>query len=411
MRTGRPNVAAKCHEHSCPLWRRHRCIPRTPHGGLPTTRHDGADCHHRRLQCSPINGRSQGAANARGHSGANGHATHGPTGPHSLSTRRALTGTIGTSLNRLPYRPLLRRAGTRRGNAGAIPRPSNPRSLHIVPWRYKSGFFKCPQPPRKRLTMTNNTNQDTRRTRNTQMDLVLLQGAAHPGPTRRDRPKPCHATSGHGVWPPRGTPVHTGQCHPASGSAIHGHRHMAPQTETTYSDTLPSPTGPARHPEHCRATGHHTPAAQGLARPPSEGTGTRTATLLSEPQALQVLKARGQSLGRNRPQGIKAVRLQNATVTKNPKMVLEEVLNSFQRDHSTEDEESSAYTEELISHLPKNYNRTQRRDMKGTPFTIREPDEVLYKLQPGNTPGVDGLPAELYRRLPLNLNRHLAARL
>ena len=47
--------------------------------------------------------------------------------------------------------------------------------------------------------------------------------------------------------------------------------------------------------------------------------------------------------------------------------------------------------------------------MHRTPFTIRELDEVLYKLQPGKTPGVDGLPAELYRRLPLNLKRHLAA--
>ena len=66
---------------------------------------------------------------------------------------------------------------------------------------------------------------------------------------------------------------------------------------------------------------------------------------------------------------------------------------------------------ELISHLPKLYNRTQRRDMHRTPFTIRELNEVLYKLQPGKTQGVDRLPAELYRRLPLNLKRHLAARL
>ena len=88
-----------------------------------------------------------------------------------------------------------------------------------------------------------------------------------------------------------------------------------------------------------------------------------------------------------------------------------EVLNSFQRQHNTEDEELSAYTEELTSHLPKLYNQTQRQDMHPTPFTIRELDEVLYKLQPGKTTGVDGLPAKLYRRHPLNLKRHLAARL
>ena len=116
-------------------------------------------------------------------------------------------------------------------------------------------------------------------------------------------------------------------------------------------------------------------------------------------------------LGETGHRCIKAVRLQNSTVTNDPKVVLEEVLNSFQRQHNTEDKELSAYTEELISHLPKLYNWTQRRDMQRTPFTIRELDEVLYKLQPGKTPGVDRLPAELYRRLPLNPKRHLAARL
>ena len=116
-------------------------------------------------------------------------------------------------------------------------------------------------------------------------------------------------------------------------------------------------------------------------------------------------------LGETGHRGIKAVRLQDGTVTNDPKVLLEEVLNSFQRQHNTEDEELSTYTEELISHLLKLYNRTQRRDMHCTPITIRELDEVLYKLTPGKTPGVDRLPAELYRRLPLNLKRHLAARL
>ena len=98
-------------------------------------------------------------------------------------------------------------------------------------------------------------------------------------------------------------------------------------------------------------------------------------------------------------------------MTNDPKVVLEEVLNSFLRQHNTEDGELSAYTEELISHLTKLYNRTQRRDMHRTPFTIWELNEVLYKLQPGRTPGLERLPAELYRRLPLNLKRPLAARL
>ena len=48
--------------------------------------------------------------------------------------------------------------------------------------------------------------------------------------------------------------------------------------------------------------------------------------------------------------------------------------------------------------------------MHRTPFTIRELDEVLYKLQPKKTPGGGRTPGELYRRLSLNLKRHLAAR-
>ena len=68
-------------------------------------------------------------------------------------------------------------------------------------------------------------------------------------------------------------------------------------------------------------------------------------------------------LGGTGPRGIKAVRLQDGTVTNDPKVVLEEVLTSFLRQHNTEDGELSAYTEELISHLPTLYGWTQRRDM------------------------------------------------
>ena len=129
------------------------------------------------------------------------------------------------------------------------------------------------------------------------------------------------------------------------------------------------------------------------------------------PQPYKSLKHVDKVLRETGQRGIKAVRLQDGTVTNDPKGVLEEVLSSFLRQHNTEDGELSAYTDELISHLPKPYNRTQRRDMHRTPFTIRELIEVLYKLQPGKTPGLDGLPAKLYRRLLLNLKRHLAARL
>ena len=42
---------------------------------------------------------------------------------------------------------------------------------------------------------------------------------------------------------------------------------------------------------------------------------------------------------------------------------------------------------------------------------LDELDEVLYKLQPGKTPELDGFPAHLYGRLAPNLKRHVAARL
>ena len=50
-------------------------------------------------------------------------------------------------------------------------------------------------------------------------------------------------------------------------------------------------------------------------------------------------------LGETGHRGIKAVGLQDGAVTIDPKVVLEEVLNSLQRGQNTEDEELSAYTE------------------------------------------------------------------
>ena len=78
------------------------------------------------------------------------------------------------------------------------------------------------------------------------------------------------------------------------------------------------------------------------------------------PQRYKSLKHVDKVLGETGHQGIKAVHLQDGTLTNDPKVVLEEVLNSFLRQHNTEDGELSAYTEEVISYLPKLYNRTQR---------------------------------------------------
>ena len=66
------------------------------------------------------------------------------------------------------------------------------------------------------------------------------------------------------------------------------------------------------------------------------------------PQPYKSLKHVDKVLGETGHRGIKAVRLQDGTVTSDAKVVLEEVLNSFLRQHNTEDGELSAYTEELL---------------------------------------------------------------
>ena len=79
-------------------------------------------------------------------------------------------------------------------------------------------------------------------------------------------------------------------------------------------------------------------------------------------------------LGETGHRGIRGVRAQDGTVCNNSKVVIEEVLNSFKRQHNAEDGELSEYTKNLISQPPNLYNRTQRRHIHRTPFTMRERD-------------------------------------
>ena len=124
-----------------------------------------------------------------------------------------------------------------------------------------------------------------------------------------------------------------------------------------------------------------------MAHPPAKELAQEQQRHFQNPNPYKSLKHVDKVLGEMGYRGIKAVCLQDSTVTNDPKVVLEEVLNSFLRQHNTEDGELSAYTEELISHLPTLYNWTQRRDMHRTPFTIRELHEVLYKTTTGKNPG------------------------
>ena len=108
---------------------------------------------------------------------------------------------------------------------------------------------------------------------------------------------------------------------------------------------------------------------------------------LQDPKPYKALKHVDTVLGATGQRCIKAVRLQDGTVTNDPSVVMEEVLSSFKRQHNTEDGELSNYSKKLTSHLPTIYNRTQRHHIHRTPFTIRELDEVLHKLMPGRNRG------------------------
>ena len=132
---------------------------------------------------------------------------------------------------------------------------------------------------------------------------------------------------------------------------------------------------------------------------------------LPTPKPYKSLQHVAHVLGETGHRGTRAVRFQDVMVTNNPKMIIEEVVNSFQRQHNAEDGELSNYTKNLISHLSKLCNLTQRRKIHHMPLTLQELNEVLHKLNLEKIPGVDGLPAELYRRLPRNLKRHVTARL
>ena len=110
-----------------------------------------------------------------------------------------------TLLGRLPHRHLLRGLGTRRGDTGAMPRPTIQDHRTSTPGDTNHGTSSTPglqgwHGPRRAAT-----HQAARRARHPQMDSVLPHGTTHPRPARRDRPQPRHVTSGHGMRFPRTT--------------------------------------------------------------------------------------------------------------------------------------------------------------------------------------------------------------
>ena len=109
---------------------------------------------------------------------------------------------------------------------------------------------------------------------------------------------------------------------------------------------------------------------------------------------------------------IHAVRTPEGGLTNNPDAVPQSVLDSFQVQHRNALPELDSHTRSTIcEHVPKVFNREQRRAIEHDPFSISELQRALDRLKEWVVPGVDGLQAEAYQRLTLPVKRRLAARL
>ena len=109
---------------------------------------------------------------------------------------------------------------------------------------------------------------------------------------------------------------------------------------------------------------------------------------------------------------IHAVRTSEGGLTNDLDAVLQAVLDSFQAQHGDALPELDPHTRNTIrEHVPRVFNREQRRAIEHDPFSISELQRTLDRLKKGVVPGVDGLPAEAYQRLTLPVKRRLAVRL
>ena len=104
------------------------------------------------------------------------------------------------------------------------------------------------------------------------------------------------------------------------------------------------------------------------------------------------------------------MRIPEGGLTNDPDAVLQAVLDSFQAQHGDAlpdlDPQST-----IREHVPRVFNREQRRAIDHDPLSISELQRALDRLKKGVMPGVDGLPAEAYQRLTLPVKRRLGARL
>ena len=100
-----------------------------------------------------------------------------------------------------------------------------------------------------------------------------------------------------------------------------------------------------------------------------------------------------------KPQEIRAVRLQFGRVTGNKKEVLEEVAQSFRRQHNQGQQDLSEITRRMVRALPRVFTAEQSEDIHRSRVTLGEVKEAVKALKGKKSPGVDQLVAEAYQHL------------
>ena len=92
-----------------------------------------------------------------------------------------------------------------------------------------------------------------------------------------------------------------------------------------------------------------------------------------------------------KPQETRAVRLQCGRVTGNKKEVLEEVAQSFRRQHNEGQQELSGVRLRMVRALPRVFTAEQSEDIHRSRVTLGETKEAVKPLKGKTSPGVDQL--------------------
>ena len=100
-----------------------------------------------------------------------------------------------------------------------------------------------------------------------------------------------------------------------------------------------------------------------------------------------------------RPQEIRAVRLQDGRVTGNKGKVLEGVAQSFRRQHNQGQQELSGTTRRMVRALRRVFTAEQSEAIHRSRVTLGEIKEAVRALNKKKSPGVDRLVAEAYQHL------------